>query len=96
MGVAKLTGQVVAITNSGDLVTDIMVSNLGSAPRGETLKITCEGHTTLGLFSVDHEQPEMTFLAFENASGAIQISIVGGAVSAFLGIGTGAKVEVSW
>ena len=93
---AKLGGKVVSISESGDLVTDVLVSDLASAPRDENLKIECEGHTTQGLFPAEHGQPEMTFIAFENESGHVQISIVGGDTSGFLGIKAGAKVAINW
>lgn len=93
---AKLHGKVVSVNASGDLVTDIEVVALGAAPRDETLKIECEGHVTQGLYAATHGQPEMTFLAFENEAGRIQISIVGGSASGFLGITAGAEVAVGW
>jgi len=94
--VGKLSGKVVSITESGDLVTDIKISDLESAPRDENLKIECEGHTTNGLFPTDHGQPEMTFVAFENESATVQISIIGGDASGFLGIKAGATVMITW
>lgn len=93
---AELKGQVVSVTASGDLVTDVSVSDLGSAPRDETLKVQCDGHTTNGIFAADHGQPDMTFLAFENDAGCVQISIVGGDASGFLGIKSGSKVVICW
>ncbi len=93
---AKLSGKVVSISESGDLVTDVKVSDLQSAPRDESLKIECDGHMTNGLFPKNHDQPEMTFIAFENESATIQISIIGGDASGFLGIKAGAVVTISW
>ena len=93
---AGLEGKVVAITSSGDLVTDIPVSNLESAPRDEGLTIECQGHATQGLFPREHGQPEMTFVAFENEDGVIQISIVGGDASGFLTLKIGHVVSVRW
>lgn len=93
---AQRTGKIVSITEAGDLVTDIETSSLSDAPRDDTLKIECDGHTTQGLYDADHGQPAMTFLAFENAAGRIQISIVGGNASGFLGITPGNEVVVRW
>lgn len=93
---AEQKGQVVSVTDAGDLVTDISVAELGSIPRDERLSVHCDGHTTLGLFESPDGQPEMTLIAFENETGTVQISITGGDASGFLGIKVGTAVSVKW
>lgn len=93
---AKITGHVVSVSDSGDLITDIEVSDLENVPRDERVRIQCEGHTTLGIFPTDHAQPEMTFVAFEGESGCIRLSLVGDDASRFLGIKSGSVVELKW
>jgi S-adenosylmethionine hydrolase len=94
--VAKLQGQVVSVTDAGDLVTDIAVADLRSTPRNDRVSIRCEGHVTSGIFPTEHEQPSMTFVALEGASGFLELSLVGDDASRFLGIRPGADVSLVW
>ena len=93
---AKLNGQVVSVTESGDVVTDIKVTDLESVSRNERVSVHCEGHVTSGIYPTDHGQPEMTFVAFEGASGFIEMSLVGDNASHFLGLKPGSVVTVRW
>ena len=93
---AKLKGEVVSVSDGGDLVTDISLSDLGQAPRDEQLSIRCEGHVTSGIYPAEHGQPEMTFVAYEGASGFLELSLVGDDASRFLGIKPGAAITLSW
>ena len=93
---AKLIGQVVSVTDSGDLVTDIRMSDLKSAPRDENVSVKCEGHVTRGIFPTEHRQPEMTFVAFEGADALLRLSLVGDDASRFLSIKKGSAVLLSW
>ena len=94
--VAKLTGQVVSVTESGDLVTDLKLSEIQSLPRDESVTILCEGHKTCGIYPVDHQEPEMTFIAFEGEDGFLRLSLVGDDASRFLGIREASSVEVKF
>ena len=93
---AKLTGQVVSVSESGDCVTDIEVSGLTDVPRDQGVSIKCEGHMTAGIFPLEHGQPEMTFIALEGGSGCVELSLVGDDASRFLGIKVGSSVVLSW
>ncbi len=92
----KLSGKVVEIGATGDLITDIASSDLAGAPRDASLRVMVDEHETFGLYSEDHEQPEMTLIAIVIDGGNLKISLVGDSVSAMLGVPVGAKVEVSW
>ena len=94
--VAKLTGQIVNVTDSGHLVTDISLKDLAAAPRDESVKIRCGEHITVGIFPLEHGQPEMTFVAFEGASGFVELALVGDDASRFLGINAGSAVTITW
>lgn len=94
--VPKISGQVVSVLDSGDLVTDIRVSDLEAVPRDNSVAVKCEGHVTAGIFPTNHQQPEMTFVAFEGRSGFVELSLVGDSASLFLGIKAGSKISVSW
>ena len=93
---AKLQGEVVSITDAGDLVTDISVAALVAVPHDERVSIRCDGHATSGIFPVDHGQPEMTFIAVEGESGFLELALVGDNASRFLGIILGANVSLDW
>ena len=92
----NIQGQVVAISNDGDAVTDISVDQLKDAPADESVSIQCEGHITNRIFPTDHEQPSMTFLAKQGVSGCLELSLVGDSVQTFLGIQPGSLVTVTW
>ena len=93
---AEITGQVVSVSDSGDLVTDIRVGQLEDVPRDNSVSVKCEGHVTAGIFPTEHNQPEMTFVAFEGQSGFVELSLVGDNASHYLGIKSGSKISLSW
>lgn len=92
----KVKGQVVSVSEAGDLVTDIPVGELTAAPRDESVHIKCEGHMTRGIFPTDHKQPDMTFVAIEGTHGFLELLLVGDDASKFLGIKSGHQVQVHW
>lgn len=91
-----IEGQVVAVTESGDLVTDISSDVLANAPTDDSVAINCSGHETLGIFPADHQEPMGTFLAMLNADNALTLTIVGVNLSEMLSIKVGAAVTVKW
>lgn len=93
---AKLVGSITAISESGDLISDISHDQLAAAPRNEKTTITCDEHRTLGIYPADHQQPEMTYVAVLGESGFLELCIVGESAAMFLGIRPGAKVDISW
>jgi S-adenosylmethionine hydrolase len=92
----SLQGKVVSIGNTGNLVTDITSAELQGVPTDDRVSITCDGHTTNGIFPPDHKQPEMTLLALVGEGGQLELTIVGQRASEFLGIQPGASVVVQW
>ena len=91
-----LSGKVVAVDESGSLVTDIQVADLAGAPHDASLRIVVDEHETYGLYPPDHQQPSMTLVAIAAESGPVKISLVDDSASAMLGVQVGARVEVSW
>lgn len=91
-----IAGKVVAISDDGDLITDIRIAQLGDAPRDERVTIRCDEHETCGIFPLDHDQPPFTLLAVENAEGVLQLVIVEDSAKIMLGVKEGAAVEVVW
>ncbi len=92
----KLRGEVVSIRENGDLVTSITAAELHAAPRDERVTISCDGHTTAGIFPHDHNQPEMTLIAMLGADDRLEICLVGESATAFLSVPIGATVTVDW
>jgi len=92
----KLTGKIVDVSATGDLVSDISAGQLEAVPRDERVSIQCDGHTTIGIFAAGHQEPEMTFLAILNEDSRLQISLVGANAADFLGIKVGSDVMVKW
>lgn len=93
----KVQGEVVQVRESGDLVTNISLAELEEAPRDDHVRISCNGHVTAGIYPVDHNEPEMTFLALFGAqSQCIELCLVGESASKFLGIREGSAVIIQW
>ena len=92
----KIDGKVVAITEEGNLVTDISADQLAEVPRGDQVLVRCDEHETVGIHPADHDEPEFTFLATLGPSGCLELSIVGESASSMLGIREGEAVLIKW
>ncbi len=92
----KIEGQVVSISEQGNLVTDIPCAALAAAPRDSAVSIRCDEHETVGLFTSGHSEPEMSFLALLGDSGCLELTIVGDSAKVMLGIRLGEPVSVQW
>jgi S-adenosylmethionine hydrolase len=92
----KIEGKVVAYGPEGNLVTDIAHAQFDATPRDPSVSIRCDEHVTVGLFSADHHEPEMSLLAILAPSGFLELTIVGDSAKIMLGIRIGEKVVVSW
>jgi S-adenosylmethionine hydrolase len=92
----KIEGAVVEITETGNLVTDISAAQLRAAPTDERVVIECDEHQTAGIFTPDHDQPPMTFLAIVKEGGHLELTIVGDSAKDLLGVAVGTPVVVRW
>ncbi len=92
----KVTGKVIAVDEAGNLLTDIHERQLDDVPRDERTVIACDGHKTFGIFPTDHGQPELTLLAVLNEQQQLMLMMVDESAHAFLGIGLGSVISVSW
>jgi S-adenosylmethionine hydrolase len=92
----KIEGSVLAINEDGNLVTDITADRLADTPKDESVTVHCDGHETIGIFNVDHGQPNATFLAMIGSGGSLELTIVGVSASIMLGIKPGEVVIVKW
>lgn len=92
----QIKGKIVSVSPDGDLVSDISADQLDGVPRDESVSISCDGHATAGIFTTDHQEPKMTFLAVINVDDQLQISLVGARASEFLGINVGSVLVLKW
>ncbi|MEM8679174.1 MAG: adenosylmethionine-8-amino-7-oxononanoate aminotransferase [Planctomycetota bacterium] len=92
----KLAGQVVSVSESGDLLTDISDEQLRGVPRDEAAVVACDGHETRGIFDDNHNEPDLTLIAMINQTGQMQLTLVGESAQAFFGIQVGQEVTVRW
>ena len=91
-----LTGKVVAVDESGSLITDIPVESLAGAPQDASLRVVVDEHETYGLYPLNHSQPPMTLVAIVQEHGPLKIVLTEDSASAMLGVRVGAAVEVHW
>ncbi len=89
-------GTVVAISESGDAITDVEVACLQDVPTDERVTVSCEGHVTNCLFPADHQQPAMMFVAVLGDDGFVRLQLVGDSASVFLDIRRGSPVTIRW
>jgi S-adenosylmethionine hydrolase len=97
----KIEGTVVAYGPTGNLVTDIPNDRLQSAPRGgsaqgDSVKILCDEHETVGIYPANHPEQPATLLAVLGASGFLELTIVGDSAQVMLGVPLKEKVVVKW
>ena len=92
----KIEGSVVAIGETGNLITDITAERLKQVPTDDRTIIRCDEHETNGVFPAKHQQPDATLVAFVSAAGRMELEIVGESASMMLGIRVGEKVTVAW
>lgn len=92
----RIEGNVAEIGETGCLVTDISVDQVANIPHDDSVTIRFGGHETVGIYPVDHQQPEATLVASLGKSGFLEIEIVGVSLSEMLGIGPQVAVEITW
>jgi len=92
----KIEGKITSYSEAGNLVSDIAVDRLRTVPRDQSVTVTCDEHQTVGLFSPDHKEPEMTLLALLAPSGFLELVIVGDSAKIMLGVRPGQAITVQW
>ncbi len=92
----KIVGSVVALSETGGLVTDITFEQLLNAPRDESVSISVGGHKTIGIYPEDHGQPDATLLAIVSDALPLRIELTGISISEMLGLDVGETVTVEW
>lgn len=92
----NLSGKVVEVDESGNLITDIPAEGLNGAPQDASLRIVVDEHETYGVYPPDHSQPSMTLVAILQADAPLKIVLVDDNASAMLGVNVGADVAVHW
>lgn len=92
----RIVGKVGGIGEAGNLVTDISVDQVSNIPHDESVTIKFGDHETIGLYPVDHGQPDTTMVASLGKSGFVEIEIVGIPLAEMLGIKVDDVVVVKW
>ena len=92
----KIVGSVVSLSDSGGLVTDIDGDQLKDAPRDESVSVSVGGHQTIGIYPLDHGQPDSTLIALLPDNDTLRIELVGISISEMLGLNVGESVSVKW
>jgi S-adenosylmethionine hydrolase len=92
----KINGTIVSINEDGNLITDILSDRMEGVPRDDRVTIQCDGHETVGIYTLDHNEPDATLLALIGSSGALELCIVGASAKIMLGVGIGDEVSVQW
>ncbi|HEX5106234.1 MAG TPA: SAM hydroxide adenosyltransferase [Pirellulaceae bacterium] len=92
----KIEGKVVAYGETGNLVTDIAADALQSAPRDQSVTITCDEHETVGIYPADHPEEACTLMAILGSGGCLELTIVGDSAKMMLGVSLGERVVVKW
>jgi len=91
-----IEGVIVSISEEGNLVSDITAERLKDVPTDEQTIITCDEHQTIGIFSLDHNQPDMTLIALIGKSHCLELCIVGDSAKIMLGVRVGEKIVVQY
>jgi S-adenosylmethionine hydrolase len=92
----RIDGTVTRIGENGSLISDISLRQLENVPHDENTSIEFGDHETVGIFPVQHGQPDATMVASLGKSGFLEIEIVGIPLAEMLGIRVGEKVCVKW
>ena len=93
----KITGTVVSISESGDLITDLSREQVATAiGLGNQVRIECDEHETFGIYAADEQFPAQTLAAILGADDCLRLTITDGDAAGFLGIKVGTPVAVTW
>ncbi len=92
----QVVGKVVAVSETGDLITDITADQLRGALQSHSVRIWCDPHETVGIFGEDHQQPQSTFVAVLTQRGRMELRVVGLSAQEILGVTVGHSVMVEW
>ena len=91
-----IEGSVESLNEAGDLITDISNQRCTEISKLDQARVAIGGHETIGIFPLDHNEPESTLIAVQGGSGKIEVGITGTNVSKMLGLAVGEKVRITW
>lgn len=92
----KIVGNVVSLSETRGLATDIDAVQLKDVPRDESVCIAFGGHQTVGIYPEDHGQADSTLIAILSESDSLRIGLTGISIAEILGLGVGESVMVTW
>jgi S-adenosylmethionine hydrolase len=92
----KIEGTVVAYGPTGNLVTDIANDRLKGVPAGDSVRVICDEHETVGIYPADHQEEPSTLMAVLGTGGCLELTIVGDSAKLMLGVPLKEKIIVKW
>jgi S-adenosylmethionine hydrolase len=92
----KIEGKIAAYGPTGNLVTDIPNDRLKAVPPGNSAKVICDEHETIGIYPADHQEEPMTLMAVLGQGGFLELTIIGDSAKAMLSVPLNEKVVVKW
>ncbi len=92
----KIEGKIASYGPTGNLVSDIANDRLKGVPAGDSAKVICDEHETVGVYPADHQEEPFTLMAILGDSGCLELTIVGESAKAMLGVSLNEKVVVKW
>jgi S-adenosylmethionine hydrolase len=92
----KIEGKIASYGPTGNLVTDIVNDRLKGVPAGDSAKVICDEHETVGVYPANHQEQPFTLMAILGDSGFLELTIVGESAKAMLGVSLNEKVTVKW
>lgn len=93
----SLRGVVIAIDESGDLITDIQQDQWSPLPAGVTTRVVIDGeHETFGIHPPDSSLEPMTLAAVGEPGKPLRICLLGDSAAGMLGVRRGAPITIHW
>jgi S-adenosylmethionine hydrolase len=93
----SLRGVVIAIDESGDLITDIHEDQWSPLPAGVSTRVVIDGeHETFGIHPPDCSLEPMTLAAIGEPGKPLRICLLGDSAAEMLFVRRGASITIHW
>jgi S-adenosylmethionine hydrolase len=92
----RIEGTIVSFDSFGNLITDISMQMLETAPSWKRISIRCEGHEVRGIVKAYAQRPPGSLAALIGSNGLLELAVVNGNAARTLGLPVGAEVKVTW
>jgi S-adenosylmethionine hydrolase len=95
-GVKKIRGEVMSIDSFGNLITNILHSDLTGRPTDSRACIACGIYETFGIFETYGGHAPGVLVALIGSSGRLELAVVGDNAAERTGVSIGTPVDVAW